>query len=247
MNVNKSIAQLHKEIETARREALVNFEKNPNKITKKKHERSDSVVMFDDGMSNTLADIVQSKRNTQSNTGVQSIPIEMQEKIEKIFTKQQHQYKLLGLYYAAGFTRQKIADDEGLKRQNVGTSLTQAVKRLQKYLSPSEYDSIRWALGDHKPLQGNCMTDDLRERIALHKTYTGVQPVRHGQIVDGEIVWHGEEQPTPSPREYEFENDRPPSYYTPFKSKRRINNATLQGYQTGQLGEHGEHKNCKGG
>ncbi|KKC46782.1 hypothetical protein VE23_05940 [Paenibacillus sp. D9] len=151
MQVNKSINQLHKEIEQARKEALKDYEKK-NKIGIKKHERSDMVKLATDGVANSLIDQILSKRYSQRN-GVQTIPVEVQVKIEKIFAKHEHQYRLLGLYYGAGFTRMEIAELLGLQRQNVGKSLQQAMKRLKIYLSPEEYDSIRWALGDYKPLQ----------------------------------------------------------------------------------------------
>ncbi|SFS70076.1 sigma-70 family RNA polymerase sigma factor [Paenibacillus sp. BC26] len=167
MQVNKSIDQLNKEIETAKREALKSTEKKPNQIGIKKHERSDMVKLTSEGVANTLIDQVLSKRVGQR-SGVQKIPRDVKVKIEQIFAKHDHQYSLLGLYYGAGFTRTEIADILGLQRQNVGASLRSAVARLKKYLTPEEYDSIRWALGDYKPLQGT------QPSIDHSKPYRGV-------------------------------------------------------------------------
>lgn len=160
---NKSIIQVKREINTARKQSRSNPYRN---------EIGDTV----DG-ENTLSDLM-GIRNLDS-TGNQIVPQTVKEKLVTVFANFETQYKILGLYYAAGFTVEEISLLEGMAKQNVSISLRRAVKRLRKYLTVQEYDSIRWLLRDYKRIPGNVTVIDRsylgtytcqdREQFPYHK------------------------------------------------------------------------------
>jgi predicted DNA-binding protein YlxM (UPF0122 family) len=143
---NTSIKELGSQIVTARKQARA----NPYR-----HERDD--LQIEDG--NSLSDLM-GMRNISEITGKQIVPPLVKAKLEEIFSSFELQYKLLGLYYGAGFTIDEIADMESMKRDSVSRSLKRAVKRLTKYLTVAEYDSIRWLLRDYKRIPSNATVCD---------------------------------------------------------------------------------------
>jgi RNA polymerase sigma factor (sigma-70 family) len=147
--MNKSIAQIQNEVSAARKNAL----SEPHR-----YERPDMVLGLSDE-ANSLTDIVASKEKGQRSTK-QGMPDDLRGKVESIFEKFPHQYRLLGLYFAARFTMDEISEMIGYPKGHVSRDLNRAKTRLKKYLTNEEYDSIRWALGDAKTLQATPRVDD---------------------------------------------------------------------------------------
>lgn len=153
---NKSIKQVHQEIENAKRDALtidgiVRNERDDNETGGR--DRGD---FYESG--NSLSDIVVAKKNAQQ-SGKQVVSPEVKKKIEIIFDKQAKQYMTMGLYYAGGFTIDEISDITGERRDSVVRTLKSGVKRLKKYLTESEYDSIRWLVRDLKTIPATPKTN----------------------------------------------------------------------------------------
>jgi len=143
---NTSINQLHKEIETARQQAL----NDPYR-----YEREDQVVgSYAEG--NSLSDMVVLNEGSPY---VQSIDPVLKVKIEQLFESFPTQYDMLGLYYAAEFTVGEIAMMQGVTKQSVQTTLKRAKKRLIDGLTAAEYDSIRWLMRDFKPIAATSFED----------------------------------------------------------------------------------------
>lgn len=152
---NKSIKQITNEIKTAKRESL---------SAKKLSFTEVHISELEDG--NTLIDIVSAQKNSQS-SGKRKINPILNDKIKALFEKYPVQYKFLGLYYSGGFTTVEIAEMEYITRQSVEKTLRSAVKRLKKYLTESEYDSIRWLLRDGKQIPAT-----VRMNYEGYSTYT---------------------------------------------------------------------------
>ncbi|MDQ0898438.1 hypothetical protein [Paenibacillus sp. V4I7] len=157
----KSLNQIHREIENARAEAL----RDPriNEVS--------NVTVFDEKgyPTNPLTDFMTYKRSNQQE-GTQLIDPVLLAKIDKMFTKYQHQYKVLGLHYSGGFTVEEIAVDEKTTKGHISRSISRAKQRMQKYLSEAEYDSIRWYIGDREPIQVTApVPDEMKRRIADYK------------------------------------------------------------------------------
>lgn len=146
---NKSIKQVHQEIENAKKDALTSKYITKNERSDVERGGQDYGDMYESG--NSLSDIVVAKRNAQQ-SGHQIVPFLVKLKIEHLFEKQPIQYKILGLYFAGGFTFDEIAFMEDMKRPNVIASLKRGVKRLKDKLTEQEYDSIRWLVRDLKTI-----------------------------------------------------------------------------------------------
>lgn len=142
---NTSIKQLESQIETA---------KDQGRNDPYRYETNDGYL---DG--NSLSDLM-SLRNISATTGMQIVPPVVKDKLETIFASFELQYKLLGLYYASEFTIDEIAQMESMQRDSVSRSLRRGVARLNKYLTATEYDSIRWLLRDYKQIPSNATVSD---------------------------------------------------------------------------------------
>lgn len=141
---NQSIKQINKEVVTAKGQSLSRYHD---------FEIEDKRLGFGTD-SNSLTDVIEAARNRQGK-GKQFIPLFVKQKIETIFENHPIQYRLLGLYFAANFTIDEIADIEDMDRSNVRKSLSRGKARLKKYLQDYEYDSIRWLVRDPKPVKSD--------------------------------------------------------------------------------------------
>lgn len=166
---NTSIKQLDSEIKIARKQA---------KSFPYRFERNDTAI--EDG--NSLSDLM-TLRNIDSTTGMQIVPPLVKKKIDEMFEMYTLQYEILGLYYAAGFTIDEISVLENMQRDSVNRSLRRAVKRLQKYLTESEYDSIRWLLRDYKGIPSNLTRSD-RSQLTSY-TCQGKKSMPYHEITHG--------------------------------------------------------------
>lgn len=162
---NTSLNQLHKEIETARKQSYDPARYEVGDVSVLEGEEtgnnlSDYVTMRDEDLTldryytidgNPAEDIMRSDAFKMPTT-IQTVPPMVKVKIEKIFENKPLQYELLGLYYAGGFTQSEISELKGMTQKDVQRSLLRGKKNLKKYLTDAEYDSIRWLLRDLKPL-----------------------------------------------------------------------------------------------
>jgi predicted DNA-binding protein YlxM (UPF0122 family) len=145
---NKSLQQIQKEINIARKQAL-----RPNVVMYK--EITDTITTDTEGYTNSLIDMVNEKELTleQAPSHVRTVPPHVKKRIDQIFAKFPKQLEYLGLYYAAAFTYSEIADMKSIAKNNVKLTVQRGVKRLKDKLTEQEYDSIRWLLRDYKPIR----------------------------------------------------------------------------------------------
>lgn len=171
---NKSVEQFQSEIMVAKKQAL----RDPYQ-----YERPDTVVGVGED-ANSLTDTVLTRGKLQSH-GKMTFPAGVRAHIGHIFDKFPVQLEILGLYYDGGFTTEEIADMRNDADNNILTTLRRAKARLKKYLTPTEYDSIRWAIGDPKSLEAT----QPRFVNPFYDDFAVTSPVRTGIWGGTMIAW----------------------------------------------------------
>lgn len=186
---NKSIAQTLNEVGLAKKQAL----RDPYVFERPDHMVGNKNETGHEHLGNSLSDLIKSKEKSQPL--YEQALAAMKGKIESIFDRYPHQYNLLGLYYAARFTMEEISEMIGYPKGHISRDLTRAKTRLRKSLTTTEYDSIRWAIGDVKSLQATERIDDseyenAKSTFAPSKTF----------LVEGSLNVHPPNKILPVPK-----------------------------------------------